>query len=81
MIKASAIQQFLDSLDMGDGSIIGFVTQSGREIISEKLPDGQESTRADGETVFYGQDFFNNIEDQQTTKEVSIRKKLSVLLQ
>lgn len=71
-VKASAIQQFLDSLDMGDGSIIGFVTQSGREIISEKLPDGQESTRADGETVFYGQDFFNNIEDQQTTKEVSI---------
>ena len=74
-VKASAIQQFLDSLDMGDGRIIGFVTQSGREIISEKLPDGQESTRADGETVFYGQDFFNNIEDQQTTKEVSINGK------
>ena len=74
-VKASAIQHFLDSLDMGDGSIIGFVTQSGREIISEKLPDGQESTRADGETVFYGQDFFNNIEDQQTTKEVSINGK------
>ena len=74
-VKASAIQQFLDSLDMGDGSIIGFVTQSGREIISEKLPDGQESTRADGETVFYGQDFFNNLEDQQTTKEVSINGK------
>ena len=74
-VKASAIQQFLDSLDMGDGSIIGFVTQSGREIISEKLPDGEESTRADGETVFYGQDFFNNIEDQQTTKEVSINGK------
>ena len=74
-IKASAIKQFLDSLDMGEGSIIGFVTQSGREIISEKLPDGQESTRADGETVFYGQDFFNNLEDQQTTKEVSINGK------
>ena len=74
-VKASAIQQFLDSLDMGDGSIIGFVTQSGREIVSEKLPDGQESTRADGETVFYGQDFFNNLEDQQTTKEVSINGK------
>ena len=74
-VKASAIQQFLDSLDMGDGSIIGFVTQSGREIISEKLPDGQESTRADGETIFYGQDFFNNLEDQQTTKEVSINGK------
>ena len=74
-VKASALQQFLDSLDMGDGSIIGFVTQSGREIISEKLPDGQESTRADGETVFYGQDFFNNLEDQQTTKEVSINGK------
>ena len=74
-VKASAIQQFLDSLDMGDGSIIGFVTQSGREIISEKLPDGQDSTRADGETVFYGQDFFNNLEDQQTTKEVSINGK------
>lgn len=74
-IKASAIQEFLDSLDMGKGSIIGFVTKSGREIISEKLPEGQESTRADGETVFYGQDFFNNIEDQQTTKEVSINGK------
>lgn len=36
-IKASAIQEFLDSLDMGEGSIIGFVTKSGREIISENF--------------------------------------------
>jgi len=33
---------------------------------------GQEEV---GETVFYGQDFFNNLEDQQTTKEVSINGK------
>ena len=40
-IKASAIQEFLDSLDMGEGSIIGFVTKSGREITSGRSGEYQ----------------------------------------
>lgn len=72
-VKASAIKQFLDTLDIGDGSIIGFVTSSGRELISEKLPEGQESVLTDGEAVFYGQDFFQNASEDSSIKEVEFK--------
>lgn len=53
-LKRSAIEDFLAGLDMGDGSILGFVTEGGREIV-----------KADGKTdkkVFVGQDFLKNID-------------------
>lgn len=61
-VKADAIEEFLLGLDMGSGSIVGFVTQSGREIICENLDEGQESILVEGESVFFGQEFFNAIE-------------------
>jgi len=60
-IKQSAIQDFLTGLNMGEGSIIGFVTANGREIVCENLAEGAESHVTPGETIFYGQDFFNSI--------------------
>lgn len=39
-ISASAIRKFLSGLDLGTGSILGFVTEGGREIICENLPEG-----------------------------------------
>lgn len=60
-IKKSTIEDFLKDLDMGEGSIIGFVTKNGREIICESLAEGQESTLTEGESVFFGQDFYNKI--------------------
>ena len=38
-IKPDAISKFINGLDLGEGSIVGFVTQNGREIISENLGD------------------------------------------
>lgn len=44
-IKASAIEEFLKGLDLGDGSIVGFVTKGGREIVYEKLSEEALSAR------------------------------------
>ncbi len=57
-IKPTAIQEFINGLDLGDGSIVGFVTENGREIVCENLSEGEESVLAEGETVFYGRSFF-----------------------
>lgn len=58
-VKTSAIRDFLQQLDLGEGSIVGYVTKNGREIISENLSEGEERVLNEGESVFYGQDFFN----------------------
>ncbi|MDE6926811.1 MAG: methyl-accepting chemotaxis protein [Acetatifactor sp.] len=57
-IKTKTIREFLESLNLGNGSIVGFVTQNGREIICENLADGEESILEEGEAVFFGQEFF-----------------------
>ncbi|MCM1045853.1 MAG: methyl-accepting chemotaxis protein [Candidatus Gastranaerophilales bacterium] len=61
-VKEAAIRDFLQGLDFGEGSIVGFVTSGGREIICENLAEGEESQLVEGETVFFGQDFFNEID-------------------
>lgn len=63
-IKASTVQEFLNGLDLGEGSIVGLVTSGGRELISEKTEEGQESVLPEGEKVFYGQEFFNQINEE-----------------
>ncbi len=63
-IKPETIMEFIEGLDLGDGSIIGFVTINGREIISEKLGEGKESILQEGSTVFFGQPFFPSEETE-----------------
>lgn len=62
-VKESAIREFLDGLNLGEGSIIGFITDGGREIVSEKLAEGKESSLTEGEAVFINQDFFASIDE------------------
>lgn len=72
-VKTSAIEDFLKQLDLGDGSIVGFVTEGGREVIWENIPEGGSSILTPGEKVFYGQDFFAEIggaEELQGSDEV-----------
>lgn len=57
-IRTRTIREFIESLDLGSGSIVGFVTENGREIICENLEEDEESILEEGETVFFGQDFF-----------------------
>lgn len=77
-IKTKTIREFLGTLDLGSGSIVGFVTENGREIICENLPEGEESIFQEGEAVFYGQDFFPmpdmvNEENRYGSQEVSFK--------
>jgi len=60
-IKASTIQEFLNQLNLGDGSIIGLVTENGRELICENIADGKESRISGEEKVFYNKDFYSNL--------------------
>lgn len=57
-IKKKTIREFIESLNLGTGSIVGFVTENGREIICENLEEGEESLLEEDETVFFGQEFF-----------------------
>ena len=57
-VKPDVIMEFLQELNLGEGSIVGFVTESGRELYQEKLAEGANSILTAGEPVFFGQDFY-----------------------
>lgn len=59
-IKESTLRNLLEDIDFGNRSITGFVTRNGKELISERLEEGSESTLTAGEPVFAGQDFYTN---------------------
>ncbi len=74
-ISKKAIESFLNTLDLGAGSIIGFVTPNGREIIFENLEEGQESILTEGEKVFYNEAFYGETltpeEAEESEEEIS----------
>lgn len=77
-VKQSAIRDFLKGIDLGEGSIVGFVTESGREIICETIPEGAEGTVQKGEQVFFGKDYFASINEEDNTtgaQKVSFKGK------
>ncbi len=57
-IDEKTIDKFLQQLDLGEGSIVGFVTKNGKEIVSEHIAEGKKSKLTEGEPAFYGQDFY-----------------------
>lgn len=57
-VEAAAVRELLSGMDFGTGSIIGFVTDAGKEIVCER--DAQENVNFFDEAVFSNQDFFNN---------------------
>lgn len=63
-VREDAIRDFIGNLDLGEGSIVGFVTDGGSEIISEKLEEGAQSKLVEGETVFTNQDFFTGLDPE-----------------
>lgn len=64
-IKASAIEDFLKGIDLGEGSIIGFVTQNGSEIICENTGETGDSVLTEGEKTFFEQAFFPAADAQE----------------
>ena len=57
-IKPEALHGILEDIDFGEGSITGFVTGNGKELISEKLPEGEAGYLQAGESVFAQQEFY-----------------------
>lgn len=52
-VSASTITEILDRLDFGDGSIVGFITGDGKEVVISKL-EGHDATKP----VFVNEDFY-----------------------
>lgn len=69
-IKSEAIQEFLQGLDLGDGSIVGFVTAGGREIAVQKSAGEEQGTLIEGQTVFADKDFFQQASEENGVSEV-----------
>lgn len=60
-IKPSAITDFMEEIDIGDGSIIGFVTPGGRELVVENVEEGKESVLQEEGNVFSGQEYYTAV--------------------
>lgn len=76
-MNSLAITNFLKEIDIGDDSIIGFITPGRRELVVEQLADGEESTLGENDKVFVEQGFYDKIMDQAVadsgTAEVDFR--------
>ena len=57
-IKPESVKGLLQDLILGEGSVAAFVTPGGREIVTEYLEEGEESSFAPEETVLYNEPFF-----------------------
>lgn len=73
-ISSDAILELLNVLDLGEKSVVGFVTAGGRELIYSQ----DAEIYADGfETVFYGQEFFR--EAKTAREETGVFEKVRFL--
>lgn len=70
-IKTDAILEFLQGLDLGDGSIVGFVTSGGREIAVERTSDAELGNLIEGTTVFADKDFYQQATNETGAGQVS----------
>lgn len=60
-ISKDAVKNFLQGTELGTGSIWGFITPNGREIVCEKLEEGQVSNFIEGEKVFSDKKFYEEV--------------------
>ena len=63
-IKETAIQEFIDGLELGQGSIVGVVTINGKELIS--IQADEDSFPVMDETVFADKDFYQAISGESS---------------
>ncbi|MBO5282936.1 MAG: methyl-accepting chemotaxis protein [Lachnospiraceae bacterium] len=67
-ISRQVLYDRLQAVDFGTGSICGFVTTAGTELIYENLEEGAESSLNEGESVFKDTDFY---QESMAGKETS----------
>lgn len=72
-ISSGALLERLQAIDFGEGSICGFVTDSGKELLYENLGSKGAGRIAPGEIVFADKDFFREsleADDMSGTRKV-----------
>lgn len=69
-VKTAAVESFLKGLDLGDGSIVGFVTAGGRELAVMREAGAESGTLIKDQVVFNDKDFFQQIGEETNAKEV-----------
>lgn len=75
-ISSSALYDRLQAIDFGEGSICGFVTDSGKELLYENLREGESSRLFQGESVFAGADFYaDSLEREEMCGAWKVRYK------
>ncbi|MGN0482436.1 MAG: methyl-accepting chemotaxis protein [Lachnospiraceae bacterium] len=72
-IKPEKIQELLEEMDMGDGSIVGYVTEGGREISVEHKEKGAKGVLKEGETVFADKDFYKKSKGENKAVRVQFK--------
>lgn len=68
-ISADYYEAFFEEIDLGEGSIVGLVTENGRELLYEAIEEGDKSAIVEGEPVFFGRDFYTAILPVETEEE------------
>lgn len=63
-VKTSSILEFLQGLDLGEGSIVGFVTAGGREIAVQRVAGKELAEEIEDYTVFADQDFYLQLAEE-----------------
>lgn len=82
-IDAEGVRSFISELNLGEGSIVGFVSVGGREVLSERLGESQQSILDAGEIVFAPSDFYQEAlasEEKTGSKEVQFHGKAYLFL-
>ncbi len=80
-IKPAVIREFLQEINLGAGSILGFVTESGREIFCENLAEGESSVLTAGAPVFADREFYTEAvqvlqEDEEAAENTEAAEKV-----
>ena len=69
-IKAEAVTEFMQGLNLGDGSIVGFVTAGGRELAVKRNAGDEQGTPVEGETIFADKDFYLQASETDGVRQV-----------
>ncbi len=51
-VKTESILDLIQNIDLGKGSIVGFVTENGRELLYENVKEGEDGSSVDENVVF-----------------------------
>lgn len=73
-VKAKAVEEFLETLDLGEGSIVAFVTSGGKQIVVRRNNDGEVEDYSD-KITFTEEKFFSDIQEDSASEVTFDGKK------